>query len=469
MTIFTRIVNPVLFSLLLLILTTPVLAQNAQQEATPAPQGAAAPNDPALQAELQKAVDFFNKSDIPKALEVLNALYKARPNIMPPRLVMAQWFAQANVPNAVRASLEMATHETPNDPEAYILLGEIALRQRELTAAEVLFEKADTLLPKYTVNEERKKNMTIALYRNQATLYEMRGRWADMQRVVINLLNTAEQKPDMYRQLAVAYFQQGDDAKAKQYLENATKLPGGDVGMPVDGIMSRLYLMKGEIDKSKAALQEAINKNPTSPEVLALAVTQKLNDHDIQGAMAFAEHLVKAKPNDNETKRILATVSLYQENFAQAEKLFQEIVVASPMDAAAINGLALALCEQNDPEKLRRAMENAGNNVQKDQKNIEFLGTLGWILIKSNRMDDALKVLQQAAAGGQINSATAYYLAELSARNNNFVQAKSLLEAALRNTQPFFKRNAAQKLLQEVTPKAAEQAQKAQAAQPANQ
>lgn len=450
MTILTKTFKLTLLAVLLSAVTTLAWAQDA---APPAPQGDAASGDPALQAELKKAVEFFTKSDFPKALEVLNALYKERPNIMPPRLIFAQWFAQANVPNAVKTSLEMATHETPNDPEAYILLGEISLRQRELTAAEALFDKAEALLAKYTANEERLKNLKISLYRNQAALYEVRARWTDMQSAVVKLLNTADQTPAMYRQLAVALFQQGDDAKAKEYLETATKLPGGDTGMPVDGIMSRLYLMKNDVNKSKASLQEALNKNPTSPEVLSLAVTQTLNDNDIKSAMAFAEHLAKAKPDDNETKRIMGTVALYQEDYAKAEQQFQAIVLASPLDAAAINGLALALCEQNDPEKMRRAMEYAANNVQKDQKNVEFLGTLAWVLIKSNRLADAQKVLQQIAAAGQINSATAYYLAEFAARSNNFAQAKSLLDAALKTPQPFFKRAAAQKLLEEVTPK----------------
>ncbi len=464
--------SSILFILAIAICSSAVLAQNTAPPAT-----AQNTDDPALQAKMQEALEFFRKNDFPKALDVLNALYKERPNIIPPRLVFAQWFSMANIPNAVRTSLELATLETPNDPEAFITLGSISLRQGELTAAEALFDKAEVLLNSYSVNPERKKNLGMALYRGQIALYEVRGRWISMHNAVVKLLQLTPDKPAaaMYRQLAVAAFQQGFDkgneakkaefeAKAKEYLVTATQCADGRDGLPVDGIMCRLYLSKGEKDKAEASLAEALKKVPNSPEVQTLAAMLRLNNNDIAGAMAHAQQLAKVKPDDKETKRILATVSLYQGDYAQAEKLFQEIVTESPMDAAAVNGLALALVESTDTAKQQRGLEYAGTNAQKDQRNVEYLGTLGWALIKMNRLQDAVKALQQSAAGGQINSATAYYLAELSSRNGNFVQAKSLLDAALASPQPFFKRAAAQTLLAEVTPKAATQQQAAQPA-----
>ncbi len=435
--------------------------------------GPATPEDPALKAELDKALDFFRKNDFPKALEVLKALYKERPNIIPPRMVFAQWFRMANIGDAERASWEMATAETPSDPEAFIRLGMAALQQRELTAAEALFEKAEERLGAYTVNAERKKNLGIALYNSQAALYEARGRWVPMHNAIVKLMNTTTPTAVMYRQLAVAAFQQGYDpanaakkaefeARAKEFLHNATLCEDGKTGLPVDGIMCRLYLSKGEKEKAEASLAAALKNHANSPEVLTLASMLRLNNNDIAGAFTYAQQLIKAEPNSNDAKRIMGTVALYQADYGQAEKWFQEIVTASPLDAAAINGLALALVESSDATKQQRGLEYAVNNAKTDQRNVEFLGTLGWAFIKMNRPQDAVKVLQQSAASGQINSATAYYLAELSARNSNFVQAKSLLEAALKSPQPFFKRVAAQTLLETVAPKAAEQA----AAQP---
>ena len=80
-------------------------------------QDASTPVDPAIELGIQQAVAAFNNSDFDGAKEHLQTLYANFPNLAPPRIVLAQWFAQANLGEAVRASLEMATIETPNDPK----------------------------------------------------------------------------------------------------------------------------------------------------------------------------------------------------------------------------------------------------------------------------------------------------------------------------------------------------------------
>ncbi|MBQ2683471.1 MAG: tetratricopeptide repeat protein [Thermoguttaceae bacterium] len=143
---------------------------------SPAPSGSAPSAEVANsdlsagdQAMLKEAADKFNRSDIKGALDTLNQVARQNPKLIPPRLILAQWFAQTGNQPAVRVSLEKAVEENPDDPEAYVLLGEIALNQGELTAADLLFQKASAC-DVSSVNEKRQKTLSMRILRGQARL-----------------------------------------------------------------------------------------------------------------------------------------------------------------------------------------------------------------------------------------------------------------------------------------------------------
>lgn len=418
---------------------------------------AAAQENPELNAALQQAADLlFKNSDFNGSLEKLKEICKSQPQLAPPRIILAQWLARAQMADAVRLSLDMATIETPEDPEAYLLLGEIALRQRERAAAALFFEKGATLLQKYSTNADRKRLMQISLFRTLTALAEVREDWTRMEQMIDQRIALEGKLPLLLRQKAVALFRQKRDQDSLNLLYEADKLEENaeNKGMPADAIFSQLCLSRGDEDSRKQAkvfLESALKKNPNSKDVLGLSVSMRMAENDISEARQLADKLLSDDPQSVPAKRLVATIALFQKDYATAEKLFQEVVVATPSDTQSTNGLALALCEQDDKAKLQRAAEYAAENVRKENRNADFLGTLGWIFFKAGDMQRAGQALQQAAAQGNITSQTAYYLAEFLKKDGKNDQAKQILEAALKNTRPFAKRADATALLTELS------------------
>jgi tetratricopeptide (TPR) repeat protein len=417
------------------------------------------PVAPEVKAGLEKAVAAFNASKFPDALDLLKTLYSEHPDITPPRIVLAQWFAQANLGDAVRANLEMGTEENPDDPEAYLLLGEIALRQRSLTAAELLLKQTAEKIRTYSANTNRKKLLSSSLLRVFADLYEARQRWTEMEACLDEKMQIDGQNAVLLRQKGVAVFQQKRDDDAKKLFLQADQLDKTNTntdsnqdskGLPADAAMSQLYLVRGDRENAKKFLETALAAYPNSKEVLALSVQMRVNDDKLEEAKPLAEKLLADDPTSASAKRLCATVALYLQDYQTAEKLFQDLLLESPTDSQAANGLALALCEQESPEKLKRALEYAADNVRKNQNNSEFWGTLGWIRYKVNQLEQAATALKQSAATGQINAATAYYLARLAVKTGKNDEAKQLLNAALQGNNQFAKRREAVKLLNEL-------------------
>jgi tetratricopeptide (TPR) repeat protein len=410
--------------------------------------------DPAIEAGIQQAVESFNKSDFSGAFAQLQELYAKFPNIAPPRIILAEWYAQSNLGEAVRASLEMATDETPNDPEAYVLLGEILLHQRYLTAADLLLQTAKAKLAAYNANPERKKMIQSAWNHNAIMLAEVRGRWETMLTLLDEVGKQDGETPMQLRQKGIALFQLKKDTEAYEQFRKADTLAKDaaepDTGLPAEAAMAQLYQMRGDKKNAQKYLAAALQKYPKSREVVVLSIQSRINEDQLEDARKLAETLLLENPDWQPAKRLLATVTLYLGDYAGAEKLFQELILDSPNDEQVMNGLALVQCEQDDPQKLQRALEYARENVRKNQQEADYWATLGWVLYKANQWEASEQALQQAAATGRVNAATAYYLSRLAMQSGRIAEAVQFLEAALDTPAPFAKRRDAVRLLNEL-------------------
>ena len=410
---------------------------------------------PEVKQEIEKAATAFNASQFPETLDILKALYAKCPELVPPRIVLAQWFAKANLGSAVKANLEMGTEEVPNDPEAFLLLAEISLRQGMLTAAEALLHQAADKVDSYTINPTRKKNLSQSLRRVTTDLYEARQRWPQMEENIDRQIEADGRTAELLRKKGIAVFQQKKDDEAKKIFAEADQLEAEagpeKKGLPADAAMSQLFLLRGDKDNARKSLEAALAAQPNSKEVLVLSIQMKINDDKLEEAKPLAEKLLADDPNSASAKKLCATVALYLNDYSTAEKLFEELLLASPLETQNANGLALALCEQDSPEKLRRALAYAAEIVQKDQNNSEYLGTLGWVLYKANQLEQSANALKQSTASGQINAATAYYFARLAVKTGKNEEAKQLLNAALKDGNQFAKRRDAVQLLSELS------------------
>jgi Tfp pilus assembly protein PilF len=127
---------------------------------------------------------------------------------------------------------------------------------------------------------------------------------------------------------------------------------------------------------------------------------------------------------------------------------FESAQMQSPKDFAAGNNLALALIEQKDDAKKRKALDLAENNVKLFPRTADAYSTYGWVLYRLVRTEEAEKALRTAVSGGTFGAETAYYLARVLADRGREADAKKLLESALAASGPFAQRDEAQALLE---------------------
>lgn len=435
----------------------PSRAATPNAQAAPAAATQTAPADapklsPAEEAKYQEALQRFNSQNLAGALASLQELAASNPAATPPRLILARWFAELKNPKAVRTSLELATEESPNDPEAFLSLAEISLLEGSLTAAELLTLQGRRVLAQYDANPTRKQNLTRKAFTLQLAYSNARGRWAAAQEAIRALIQLDGETAELDRALGRVLFQQKQDAQAREMFVRADKLtPAAEAAnaLPADALISQLYAERGDLANAKKYLDAALKASPKSVPTLALSISTALEENDLETAWTRARQLY-ANDKSAAVLKIYGKVALFRSDYAQAEGAFQEVVRQNPIDAEAIAGLALALCEQDDAEKRKRAVQYATSNVQKQANNRDYLATLGWTLYRSGDADAAIQVLQQSVADGQINAAAAYYFAVALNEKGQTEAAKQLLNAALATKPPFAKRAAAAALAKQL-------------------
>jgi len=435
-------------------------SQFAGAEPVPAGESGVGGGQPQMQ-EITDALARFKDRDLEGTLKLLEAAVKKNPDLPPAYVLLAQIYSAAKMPQGVLQALETGIQKNPDDPEAYIILAQIALSDRRITEAELLLGKASALLPKLEKNPKRKEVLSPAVVSGLAQVYQSREDWATAKKYLDQWLKLDPKNSQALQQLGSVLFKQKDVDGALAKLKEA-KAADPKVLTP-EAILALYYQQSGDTDKEKKDSKDnakkwmasALTKAPDDLETQLYAARLSLENGQLEDAQIRAAKALGINPSSLEAKKIRGVVALFQKDYSAAERYFESAHLKSPDDFAAKNNLAIALAEQKDEAKKRSALGYAVDNVQQYQKTnngVEAASTYGWVLYKTNKLDDADNTLQAAikASGGNPSQDTAYYAARVASEKNRKEEAKTLLKYALKNPAPFTMKQEAAALLEEL-------------------
>ena len=438
-------------------------SESAAEPIAPGSLGTAS-EAPAQMKELTDAVELFQKRDYEGALKLLQEAIKKDPDLPPPHVIMAQFFARANVPAGVRSALERAVVDSPDDPQAYLILGDIAMRERRAAETRLLFEKAESLLAQWKGSAKRKDSMMPQLYSGLASTAEARGDWAEARKQLDAWLKLDPKNATALLRLAQCQFREKDVPGALEKLKEAAEI-NADM-LPPEAVLAQWFARSGDQENAKKWLIAALTVAPKNPQVRLVAAQWAWETGQLEEAEKQAAAALQLDPNYYQAKILRGIIALFQKDYKAAELYFESAHLQSPKDFAAGNNLALALVEQKDEAKRRRALEYAENNVKQFPRMGDAYSTYGWVLYKLGRLQDAEASLRKAISGGTFSTETAYYLARVLADRGRDADAMRLLQGALQSQAPFAQREEAQSLLEQLKAAQPQQAQPLQAQPP---
>jgi predicted Zn-dependent protease len=165
--------------------------------------------------------------------------------------------------------------------------------------------------------------------------------------------------------------------------------------------------------------------------------TLKLSQKKEAEAREILEGGVRANPKSEELRLLLASALSDGGDVDRAIQEYDALLHLNPRALVAANNLASLLADRKgDQQSLERALVLA-KDFEKSAPNPYFLDTLGWIHHKLGHRDEALRVIQQAAAKAPDHPVVNYHLGIAYLQTGHTAEAKTHLQKAVASSKSF--------------------------------
>ena len=407
--------------------------------------------------ELVSAQEKLRKGDVEGALADMKAAAAKHPNLSPGETMMAHIYSRTNRPSTVRYWLERAVVESPDDPEAYAMLGQDALQNKRIAEARLLFKKTYELLANYNGDENRKKQLQALTFRQLAALAMGRKEWPMATGYLDELLKLRPDDKDALQLLARVLFEEGKPEEAIEKLK-AAKLTDVEMLTP-EAMVAQWYEGADDRDNAIKYMTAALKKAGRDYKTRFVAADWAFKAQSFDQARTQADAALKLAGmqdiNPSPALTLAGSIAIFQGDYPTAEKYLLEAVAKSPATFPASNNLALALCEQDNEDKQKLALQYAKINAalypQDSNYYIEALSTLGRVLFRLGDYKEADAVFRKVISTGRpLSPDTVYYIADLYAATDRRDDAKKLLASVEKKEGLFSQRENAKKLLEKL-------------------
>ncbi len=329
-----------------------------------------------------------------------------------------------------------------NDKDVFnlIALGEVYALKGDYGQAKATFQKIIALEPK-----------------NPQGYYQLArlGLTAKKLEDAINYANQAlAQDPNFLpalQLLMAVYGEQKAPEKAlavvRQTVGRAPKNPG------LQQMLGEVLLAQNQAQAAITPLEEALNLNPNRMPALQLLTLAYLRMPDQEKALQQLEAKVADPKSSAVFSLVLAAIYERQQKFDKAINLYNSLLARNLFTTLARNNLAYLMAEyQPTAENLMRAQKLSAETLEENAEEPSFLDTMGWVLCKQEKYDQAKTYLNQALERAPDKPVMLYHLAYCQAKLGENGAARAALQKALASKTKFTERDSAQKLLDSLPP-----------------
>lgn len=192
--------------------------------------------------------------------------------------------------------------------------------------------------------------------------------------------------------LTTSYLRLSQEAKLLGYLEEFRATNPNN--MMALSIMASVYSKRGDRATARQLLEQGLEQDANWVNgYTALAANQRAAG-DPQAAVGSLERGLKALPESNLLKILLASAHEKLDNKDRAVQLYEEVLKANPDHQAVINNLASLLTDEYaSAENISRAVKLTERFADSEQP--YFVDTYAWALIKSGLPEVAEPLLEK--------------------------------------------------------------------------
>jgi tetratricopeptide (TPR) repeat protein len=400
--------------------------------------------------EVESAIQRFRNSDPNGAREYLVMAKQKYPKLPPVDLLMAKMAVFARNGDLARQYLEATVTNTPNDPEAYLLLADLAFAEGRTTEAHALFEEARGLVEKFTENAKRQQNFNIRVLAGLAAVQERRQRWEDANALLMKWVQLDPDSAAAHTRLGVTLYHLNKPDQAIAEFKKSRDLQPSSPNPHV--MLGSLYTQEKKTAEAQKEFEAAYAEDGKN-ESTARAYAQWLIQQDqLDKAQQVATQMRKNQPNSIAALMLDGVIAKMRNQPQAAEEALTKVLSIDMTNADATNLLALILADSTNPAQQEKALSYAKMNAQRFPSSSQANVAYAWVLTKLGRANEAGEYLQRAVQARNLTADSAYLVARIFLQNNQKEQAKTALEQVLEQSAGgmFMFRKDAEALLKEL-------------------
>jgi tetratricopeptide (TPR) repeat protein len=196
-------------------------------------------------------------------------------------------------------------------------------------------------------------------------------------------------------------------------------------------LRANLLVRSNRLDEAIGVYQTMSSAEPKNADLwVRLGQSYRLKG-DLNAALEAFKRASQAAPGDTNA---LLQIGLLMENTGkrdQAKPIYEQILKLEPDHFVALNNLAYIKAEEGTD--LDQALAMAQRALQKYPSAHEISDTLGWIYIKKNLSEDAVRVLSELVKNAPTNPTFRFHYAMALNQKGDKPRARKELEEALKN------------------------------------
>jgi len=326
---------------------------------------------------------YLNKGDYGKALKEADDTIALNKNDLPAMLNRSSALMGIGDSQKARQEIDAVLAIAPNNPDARYQAGYLAWTAKDYKHAEEVFGDL------YKANPKDSRGM-IGLVETMASQNHM----ADAIKLLQESVSRQPERRDF--QLALA----------------------------------NLYVRNQRYDDAVQVLRSLLKTDPKSADLLLrLAETQRRKG-DVNAAIETFRLASQAAPADT---RPLLQLGLLMDGTGrrdQAKPIYEQILKIQPDHPIALNNLAFIKAEEG--QDLDEALTMAQRARQGMPNSPDVMDTLGWIYLKKNLSDDAIRTFKELVANSPNSASYHYHYGMALLQKGDKPSAKRELETAIR-------------------------------------
>lgn len=328
-----------------------------------------------------RALHLQNQGQLEPALEACERALKRQRNHQEALLLKGRLLADLGREDEARSHLAKLVKKFPDARRVRVQYARLLITTGRHQQAR---KQLETLAERFPESPELR--FSLALFALEEEAYD------NARRTLEELLDEDYRVDDMHLYLAQVAEMSGHPGEA---IEHYLKVSGGDKRLRGRVQAARLMYKNGRYDDADTLMNNLRDQHPAQAPSLYAAQAEMLSRTGrTEEALAMLDDAIAGLPNNKDLLYARAMVAERLDKLGQVEADLRRVLDMAPDDAVALNALGYTLADHN--QRLEEARGYIEQALEKQPDNPAFLDSMGWVLYRQGRPEEALEWLRRA-------------------------------------------------------------------------